>query len=85
MEHRLELAAKALAIECAEAFAEMLHARIRTLWGFPDPPELSIEEKDAISHRGRAGRAAPGVRARRAVALVARRDFRRTKRGRRCE
>ncbi len=33
-------ALQALAIECAEAFAEMLHARLRTLWGFPDPPEL---------------------------------------------
>src|SRR5204863_484556 len=31
----------ALAIECAEAFAEMLHARLRTLWGFPDPPDLA--------------------------------------------
>src|SRR5207245_1577699 len=33
-------ALQALAIECAEAFAEMLHSRMRTLWGFPDPPEL---------------------------------------------
>src|SRR5262249_8344367 len=32
-------ALQALAIECAEAFAEMLHSRLRTLWGFPDPPE----------------------------------------------
>ena len=31
-------ALQALAIECAEAFAEMLHARLRTQWGFPDPP-----------------------------------------------
>ncbi len=33
---------QALAIETAEAFAEMLHARLRTQWGFPDPPELPI-------------------------------------------
>ena len=36
---------QALAIETAEAFAEMLHARLRTQWGFPDPPELPIAEK----------------------------------------
>jgi 5-methyltetrahydrofolate--homocysteine methyltransferase len=45
-------ALQALAIECAEAFAEMLHARMRTLWGFPDPPELSIEDKLRARYRG---------------------------------
>ena len=29
-----------IAIEGAEAFAELLHQRIREMWGFPDPPEL---------------------------------------------
>ena len=43
---------QALAIECAEAFAEMLHARLRTLWGFPDPPEVSISEKLKGHYRG---------------------------------
>jgi 5-methyltetrahydrofolate--homocysteine methyltransferase len=43
---------QALAIECAEAFAEMLHARLRTLWGFPDPPELSIDDKLKARYRG---------------------------------
>jgi 5-methyltetrahydrofolate--homocysteine methyltransferase len=38
-------ALQALAIESAEAFAEMLHARLRTLWGFPDPAETSIADK----------------------------------------
>ena len=38
-------ALQALAIETAEAFAEMLHARLRTQWGFPDPPELPIADK----------------------------------------
>jgi 5-methyltetrahydrofolate--homocysteine methyltransferase len=45
-------ALQALAIECAEAFAEMLHARLRTLWGFPDPPDLSIGEKLKAHYRG---------------------------------
>jgi 5-methyltetrahydrofolate--homocysteine methyltransferase len=45
-------ALQALAIESAEAFAEMLHSRIRTLWGFPDPPDLPISEKLKAHYRG---------------------------------
>jgi 5-methyltetrahydrofolate--homocysteine methyltransferase len=45
-------ALQALAIECAEAAAEWLHARLRTLWGFPDPPELSIADKLKAHYRG---------------------------------
>jgi 5-methyltetrahydrofolate--homocysteine methyltransferase len=45
-------ALQALAIECAEAFAEMLHARLRTLWGFPDPPETSVADKLRGRYRG---------------------------------
>jgi 5-methyltetrahydrofolate--homocysteine methyltransferase len=45
-------ALQALAIECAEAFAEMLHARLRDLWGFPDPPELTIEDRLRARYRG---------------------------------
>ncbi|MEK7386518.1 MAG: vitamin B12 dependent-methionine synthase activation domain-containing protein, partial [candidate division NC10 bacterium] len=45
-------ALQALAIECAEAFAEMLHTRLRTLWGFPDPPDVSIGEKLKARYRG---------------------------------
>jgi 5-methyltetrahydrofolate--homocysteine methyltransferase len=45
-------ALQALAIECAEAAAEWLHARLRTLWGFPDPPELSIPDKLKARYRG---------------------------------
>jgi 5-methyltetrahydrofolate--homocysteine methyltransferase len=45
-------ALQSLAIECAEAMAEVLHARLRTLWGFPDPPELSIEDKLKARYRG---------------------------------
>jgi 5-methyltetrahydrofolate--homocysteine methyltransferase len=43
---------QALAIESAEALAEWLHARLRTLWGFPDPPELSIADKLKARYRG---------------------------------
>jgi 5-methyltetrahydrofolate--homocysteine methyltransferase len=45
-------ALQALAIECAEAFAEMLHARLRTLWGFPDPSERSVADKLKAHYRG---------------------------------
>src|SRR5262250_1486568 len=45
-------ALQALAIESAEAFAEMLHSRMRTLWGFPDPPELPISEKLKAHYQG---------------------------------
>src|SRR6266481_3220161 len=45
-------ALQALAIECAEAFAEMLHARLRTQWGFPDPPGLELSEKLKAHYRG---------------------------------
>jgi 5-methyltetrahydrofolate--homocysteine methyltransferase len=45
-------ALQALAIEGAEAFAEMLHARLRTLWDFPDPPDLTIADKLKGRYRG---------------------------------
>jgi 5-methyltetrahydrofolate--homocysteine methyltransferase len=45
-------AIQALAIETAEALAEMLHARLRTQWGFPDPPDLSIADKLKARYRG---------------------------------
>jgi 5-methyltetrahydrofolate--homocysteine methyltransferase len=45
-------ALQALAIECAEAFAEMLHARLRTLWGFPDPSDLSMADRLKARYRG---------------------------------
>jgi 5-methyltetrahydrofolate--homocysteine methyltransferase len=43
---------QALAIECAEAFAEMLHARLRTQWGFPDPPDMPLLDKLKAHYRG---------------------------------
>src|SRR6266849_5471088 len=45
-------ALQALAIETAEAFAEMLHARLRTQWGFPDPPGLALSDKLKAHYRG---------------------------------
>jgi 5-methyltetrahydrofolate--homocysteine methyltransferase len=45
-------AISALAIETAEALAEMLHARLRTQWGFPDAPDLPIADKLKARYRG---------------------------------
>ena len=45
-------ALQALAIESAEAFAEMLHARLRTQWGFPDEPGLPLQDKLKAHYRG---------------------------------
>ena len=48
----------ALALETAEALAEWLHARLRTLWGSPIPPELTIEDKLNAHYRGKRCRSA---------------------------
>jgi 5-methyltetrahydrofolate--homocysteine methyltransferase len=45
-------ALQALAIETAEAFAEWLHARLRTLWGFPDAPDVAIADLLKARYRG---------------------------------
>jgi 5-methyltetrahydrofolate--homocysteine methyltransferase len=45
-------ALQALAIESAEAFAEMLHARLRALWGFPDPPGTPLDDLFRARYRG---------------------------------
>jgi len=45
-------ALQALAIESAEAFAEMLHARLRTQWGFPDPPDITMADRFKARYRG---------------------------------
>jgi 5-methyltetrahydrofolate--homocysteine methyltransferase len=42
-----------LALETAEAAAEWLHLRLRALWGFPDPPELTPQDRFAARYRGR--------------------------------
>jgi 5-methyltetrahydrofolate--homocysteine methyltransferase len=43
---------QALAIEGAEAFAELLHQRIREMWGFPDPPDLTMRDRFKARYRG---------------------------------
>ncbi|HYN22527.1 MAG TPA: methionine synthase [Thermoanaerobaculia bacterium] len=43
----------ALALETAEAAAECLHAKLRAAWGFPDPPDLALEDKLAARYRGK--------------------------------
>ena len=43
---------QALALETAEAAAEWLHGRLRTMWGFPDPPELTMAERLRGRYRG---------------------------------
>jgi 5-methyltetrahydrofolate--homocysteine methyltransferase len=43
----------ALALETAEAAAELLHAKLRAAWGFPDPAELTQEDKLAARYRGK--------------------------------
>ncbi|HWP35795.1 MAG TPA: methionine synthase [Thermodesulfobacteriota bacterium] len=44
---------QALAIETAEAYAEWLHAKIRGLWGFPDPPAMTMKARFQARYRGR--------------------------------
>jgi 5-methyltetrahydrofolate--homocysteine methyltransferase len=43
----------ALALETAEAAAEYLHARLRAAWGFPDDPNLALEDKLSARYRGK--------------------------------
>ncbi len=42
----------ALAIETAEAYAELLHAQIRSQWGFPDSPDLTMMDRFQAKYRG---------------------------------
>lgn len=46
------VALQALALETAEAAAEWLHRRLRALWGFPDPPQMTMEERFRAAYRG---------------------------------
>jgi 5-methyltetrahydrofolate--homocysteine methyltransferase len=43
---------QAIAIESAEAFAELLHEKLRQMWGIPDPPEMTLQEKFQAKYRG---------------------------------
>ena len=43
---------QALAIEGAEGLAELLHRRLREMWGFPDPPAMTMSERFKARYRG---------------------------------
>jgi 5-methyltetrahydrofolate--homocysteine methyltransferase len=45
-------ALQALALESAEAFAELLHHRIREMWGIRDPDTLTMEERWQARYQG---------------------------------
>ena len=45
-------------LPAAEAYAECLHADVRDAWGFPDPPELTMQERFRAAYRGK--RYSPG-------------------------
>jgi 5-methyltetrahydrofolate--homocysteine methyltransferase len=42
----------ALALETAEAYAELLHAQLRSLWGFPDGPDMTMMDRFQAKYRG---------------------------------
>jgi 5-methyltetrahydrofolate--homocysteine methyltransferase len=42
-----------LALEGAEAFAELLHLKIRTMWGIGDPPELALRDLFQAHYHGK--------------------------------
>lgn len=43
---------QATALELAEAFAERLHQVMRDVWGFPDPPEMTMKERFGARYQG---------------------------------
>jgi len=45
--------AQALALETAEAYAELLHSRIRSMWGAPDRPDLTMLERFRAEYPGK--------------------------------
>jgi 5-methyltetrahydrofolate--homocysteine methyltransferase len=44
---------QALAVETAEAAAEWMHAKLRAMWGFADPPELTMTQRFQAKYRGK--------------------------------
>jgi len=42
-----------LAMESAEALAELLHGQLRTAWGFPDPADIKMMERFQAKYRGK--------------------------------
>ncbi len=46
-------AVQALALETAEGYAELIHAQIRSMWGFPDAPEMTMLERFRAEYQGK--------------------------------
>ncbi|MEW5737494.1 MAG: methionine synthase [Myxococcota bacterium] len=46
-------AVQALALETAEGYAELLHSQLRSMWGFPDAPELTMLERFRAEYQGK--------------------------------
>ena len=46
-------AVQALALETAEAYAELLHAKIRGMWGFADPVDMTMTQRFQAKYRGK--------------------------------
>ena len=44
---------QALALETAEAAAEWIHTTLRTLFGFPDPPDMTMVQRFQAKYRGK--------------------------------
>ncbi|HCU25428.1 MAG TPA: methionine synthase, partial [Deltaproteobacteria bacterium] len=44
---------QALALESAEAYAEFLHGRLRAMWGFPDPLDMTMGQRFQAKYRGK--------------------------------
>ena len=44
---------QALALEGAEAFAEVLHQQVRQMWGFGDPPDITYTDLFRTQYHGR--------------------------------
>jgi len=52
-EFLLAHALQALALESAEACSEWLHRTMREDWGFPDPPDLTMQQRFTSHYRGK--------------------------------
>ncbi len=44
---------QALALETAEGYIELLHGKIRSMWGYPDPPEMTMLERFQARYHGK--------------------------------
>ncbi len=44
---------QAIALETAEAYAELLHSQIRSMWGTPDRPEMTMLERFRAEYSGK--------------------------------